>query len=57
MRALFQFILRNPWLYVVLAFVVLIGAWITAYVLASGIPLREVPLNRGPGTAPLHSKP
>jgi hypothetical protein len=41
MKALFQFVARNPWLYVVLAFVVLIGAWLTLILIAAKNPPRE----------------
>lgn len=34
MKALFAFLSRNPWIYVVLAFVVLISAWFTIILLA-----------------------
>ena len=44
MKTLLQFIYRNPWIYIVLAFLILIGVWITAYILAGRVPTQEVPL-------------
>lgn len=34
MKTLFAFLARNPWIYVLLAFVVLISAWFTIIMLA-----------------------
>ena len=45
MRSLFQFVSRNPWIYIVLAFLLLIASWVAAYILASGVPTHEVPLS------------
>ena len=44
MNRLFQFILRNPWIWVVVAFLVLIAVWITAFILAGRVDTTEVPL-------------
>jgi hypothetical protein len=44
MKTLLQFIYRNPWIYVVLAFLVLIAAWITVFILSHRVPSTEVPL-------------
>jgi ABC-type arginine/histidine transport system permease subunit len=44
MKTLLQFIHRNPWIYVVLAFLLLIAAWTTAYILAGRVNTTEVPL-------------
>lgn len=42
MKRIFQFVARNPWIYVVLAFVVLVGAWLALIGLAARTPLPEV---------------
>lgn len=58
MRALLQFIKRNPWIYVVLAFVVLSAAWATLIVLASGQPPPNIPLeNRSRQPTPQPATP
>ena len=43
---------RNPWIFVVLAFVALIAGWIITYLLASQIPHKEVPLTPPPSHTP-----
>jgi hypothetical protein len=50
-RSLLAFISRNPWIFVPLAFLVLIGVWITFFVLASGVDTREIPVKKA---APSH---
>ena len=50
-RPLFNFVARNPWIFVPLAFLVLIGVWITFFVLASGVDTREIPVKT---VAPSH---
>ena len=58
MRSLLKFIIRNPWLWIVVAFLVLIGAWVTVYVLASGLKLKEIPVEKATGrSAPHHANP
>ena len=44
MSFLRRFIHRYPWIFVVLAFLLLITAWTTAYILSSGVSTAEVPL-------------
>jgi len=43
MRSLFRFISRNPWIFVVLAFLLLIGAWVAIYILAARVPTQPLP--------------
>ena len=42
-RPLLSFLARNPWVFVPLAFFVLIGVWVAYFVLASGVDTSEVP--------------
>ena len=44
MKAVFQFIARRPWIYVVLAFVLLLGAWIGIFFVAARAPTPEFEL-------------
>jgi hypothetical protein len=44
MKAIFQFVARHPWLYVVLAFVLLIGAWTALILIAANNPPQEIKL-------------
>lgn len=58
MHALLQFIRRNPWIYVVLAFVVLGAAWATLIVLAVGQKTPDIPLqNRSQQPIPQPANP
>lgn len=57
MRSLLKFIIRNPWLWIVMAFLVLIGAWVTVYILASGLKLKEIPVEQPGRSAPRHANP
>jgi len=41
MKAMFRFISRHPWIYVVLAFVLLIASWVALIVVASRHPNPE----------------
>ncbi len=52
MNRLLQFILRRPWIWVVVAFLILIAVWITAFILAGRMDTTEVPLS-----PPAHSSP
>ena len=41
MKAIFRFVARRPWIHVVLAFVLLIGAWLTLILVAAHHPTPE----------------
>jgi hypothetical protein len=43
MRALFRFVARNPWIFIVLAFLLLIAAWVVTYLLAARLPSQTLP--------------
>lgn len=45
-RSLFSFLARNPWVFVPLAFLALIGVWVAYFVLASGVDTSEVPYEK-----------
>ncbi|MCX6877547.1 MAG: hypothetical protein NTW21_27620 [Verrucomicrobia bacterium] len=42
MKAIFKFAVRKPWIHVVLALVLPIGAWATLILIAPKHPLREL---------------
>jgi len=44
MKAMFRFISRHPWLYVVLAFVLLIASWVALILVATRHPNPEFKL-------------
>ena len=48
MKSVFRFVSANPWIYVVLAFVVLIGAWTTLILIAAHTPTPEVEVTPAP---------
>ena len=52
MKPLFRFVARYPWIFVVLAFLLLIAGWTTAYILAGRVNTSEVPLS-----PPTHHSP
>ncbi|MCU0781611.1 MAG: hypothetical protein MUF04_11000 [Akkermansiaceae bacterium] len=45
MRRVCSFLGRNAWIFVVLAFLLVIGAWSAFYLVASKVPQRRVPLD------------
>ena len=41
MKAIIRFVARHPWIYVILAFLLLIGAWLTIILIAAHTPTPE----------------
>ncbi len=46
MKSIFAFVSRNPWIYVVLAFLLLIAAWTTLIWIVSENPVERIEVDK-----------